>query len=236
VGIDVFDAQWALDGANIGVALDFVFPTPVQDTVHDGRIRNGKRNLGHNLYEKEYEFDFGSLAGSMRGALSDRDADVDRPVCPCAACSPVRPRVRDHIVHAPSDVDIEIEGEVERDHNPPYTRAYIHHLLHTHEMAAHTWLVMHNLAVLDAFLGGIRQVLREDGEGFAREIARFEAIYDEGILDGEEEGKGSLFWEAKRCWREVDLARGKGRLGREKTKAQLEELTTKSKDLGGGLS
>jgi hypothetical protein len=235
VGVDVFDAQWALNAANIGVALDFVFPAPVRyTTVRDGRIRNSRKNLGHNLYDKAYEFDFGSLAESMRGALSDRAADVDRPVCPCAACSPVRPRVRYHIVHAPSDVVMEME-EVETDYNPPYTRAYIHHLLHTHEMAAHTWLVMHNLAVLDTFLGSVRQVLRQKIEGFEGEVARFEGIYDEGTFDEEGEGKGSLFWEAKKCWREVDLARGKGRLGREKAKMKSDELATASKDLGGGF-
>ncbi|KAG2021374.1 hypothetical protein CC2G_006619 [Coprinopsis cinerea AmutBmut pab1-1] len=41
-------------------------------------------------------------------------------------------------------------------YNPPHTRAYIHHLLHTHEMSAHALLVSHNLAVVEAFLRGIR--------------------------------------------------------------------------------
>jgi Queuine tRNA-ribosyltransferase len=226
VGIDVFDARWALDAANVGVALDFVFPIPVPDTVHMGKMRNGKRDLGHNLYEKEYEFDFESLAGSMRGALSaDVQPDVDKPVCTCAACSPVRPHARNRIVHAPSDVVNDRESQFEGVYNPPYTRAYIHHLLHTHEMAAHTWLMMHNLAVLDAFLGGVRTLLREDRDSFTREVARFEGMYHEGICDGhagdtEDEGEGGLFGEARNCWKEVELARGKGRLAREKAKVE----------------
>ena len=230
VGIDVFDAQWALDIANIGVALDFVFPASLSDTARVGQVRNDKRDLGHNLYQKEYEFDFGSLAGSLRGALS-AEADPDHQlVCPCAACSPVRPRSVDQIVHAPSDLKMKTdsEGEPEVGYNPPYTRAYIHHLLRTHEMAAHAWLVMHNLSVLDAFLGGVRRVLGEDPEGFAREVAAFERVYDEGVSDGRG-GEGGLFEEARRCWKEVELARGKGRLGREKLKEQY--LVTQS-DVG----
>ena len=44
---------------------------------------------------------------------------------------------------------------------PPrhFSRAYLHHLLHTHEMSAHTFLAAHNLAVLDAFFAGIRSTL-----------------------------------------------------------------------------
>lgn len=235
VGIDIFDARWALDAANIGVGLDFVFPAlPIPHTAHVpvGNVRNGKRDLGHNFYDEKYEFDFGCLAGSMRGAALalevDVEADVDRPVCPCAACSPVRPRAKDRLVHDLSGVEddtnteneneLEGEGEGEAWYNPPYTRAYIHHLLHTHEMVAHAWLVMHNLTVLDAFLGGVRRVLKEEGrEGFVREMERFEGVYDEGMCGGPEEG---LFEEARRCWREVELVRGKGRLRRERAKKE----------------
>ena len=225
VGIDVFDARWALDVANVGVALDFVFPAPVPEAVRTGKARNDKMDLGHNLYQKEYEFDFGSLAGSLRGALS-AEADTDQLVCPCAACSPVRPRTVDRLVHAPSDMENDNASELETCYNPPYTRAYIHHLLHTHEMAAHAWLVMHNLAVLDAFLGGVRRVLKEDADGFAREVSTFEQVYDEGISDGRG-GEGGLFAEARRCWQEVEFARGKGRLGREKVKGE-EQLVLQS--------
>jgi queuine tRNA-ribosyltransferase len=89
-------------------------------------------------------------------------------------------------------------------------------------MSAHAFLVMHNLAVLDAFFVGVRSVLHRDAQGvsreegaspshshFSREIERFVEEYDEelAVLD-----------EAKVMWSEVDLARGKGRLAREREK------------------
>ena len=137
VGIDVFDAKWVLDVAQIGVALDFVFPALVPHTAHVGKARNDRRDLGHNFYQKEYEFDFGSLAGSPRGALSV-EADTNQLVCLFAACSPVRLRTVDQIVHALSVLKNESESEPEVGYNPLYMRGYIHHLglLHTHEMAA----------------------------------------------------------------------------------------------------
>jgi len=60
----------------------------------------------------------------------------------------------------------------------PYTRAYVHHLLHTHEMSAHTLLALHNLAVLDTFFAGVRRVLSEQPERFSEEITRFGKTYD----------------------------------------------------------
>ncbi|EGO03316.1 hypothetical protein SERLA73DRAFT_174759, partial [Serpula lacrymans var. lacrymans S7.3] len=105
---------------------------------------------------------------------------------------------------------------------PPYTRAYLHHLLHTHEMSAHTLLAAHNLTVLDAFFRGVRKVIGKDSGGditgsvsadtgavFAQEVERFEKTYDEST---------SLLDEAREDWRDVDLARGRGRLAREREK------------------
>jgi len=93
----------------------------------------------------------------------------------------------------------------------PYTRAYMHHLLHTHEMSAHTLLTLHNLAVLDTFFAGVRRVLSEQAEAFSHEVTRFEQIYD---------GKLGVLAEAREVWTEVSLARGKGRLAREREKLQ----------------
>ncbi|KAH9077729.1 hypothetical protein EDB83DRAFT_1508911 [Lactarius deliciosus] len=54
-------------------------------------------------------------------------------------------------------------------HTPiPYARAYVHHLLHTHEMSAHTLLALHNLAVLDTFFAGARRVLSERSRGSSK--------------------------------------------------------------------
>jgi len=103
-------------------------------------------------------------------------------------------------------------------HTPvPYTRAYVHHLLHTHEMAAHTLLALHNLAVLDAFFAGVRRVLSEQPEAFSQEITRFEQIYDEKL---------GVLAEARKTWTEVSLARGKGRLAREREKLKQDALGT----------
>jgi len=85
----------------------------------------------------------------------------------------------------------------------------MHHLLHTHEMLAHTLLVAHNLSVLNAFFAGIRDVLsRGDGlTTFRAEMERFCKTYDETLV---------VFEEARQDWMEVDRARGKGHLSREK--------------------
>ncbi|KAJ7078914.1 tRNA-guanine(15) transglycosylase-like protein [Mycena belliarum] len=179
VGIDVFDAKWAQDAAHVGVALDFVFPVP--------ETAAPRRDLGHNLYRVQYAHDFAPFADTA-------------PACPCGACAPVAPpTVISHSVldvHAPSAV-------------PPasYTRAYVHHLLHTHEMSAHALLVMHNLAVFDAFFAGVRAVL-ERGDDFSTAVDRFLAAHDETL---------AVVAEARTMWRDVDVARGKGRLARERS-------------------
>ena len=104
-------------------------------------------------------------------------------------------------------------------------------------MSAHALLAAHNLAVVDAFFAGIRAVLSRsdaarsadggamdaDGAGvvdvdgadgvdgglglFEAEVKAFEEAYDPRM---------SVLVEAEACWRAVDVARGKGRLGREK--------------------
>lgn len=71
---------------------------------------------------------------------------------------------------------------------------------------------MHNLTVLSAFLEGIRDVLScgiTERSEIAKEVERFEQTYDEELL---------LWDEAEKMWLEVEHARGKGRLAREKEK------------------
>jgi queuine tRNA-ribosyltransferase len=85
-------------------------------------------------------------------------------------------------------------------------------------MSAHTLLTLHNLAVLDAFFAGVRRVLAErPPEAFSEEIARFEQSYD---------GKLGVLAEARKDWTAVTLARGKGRMAREREKQQQETLGT----------
>ncbi|KDR82278.1 hypothetical protein GALMADRAFT_276768 [Galerina marginata CBS 339.88] len=210
VGIDLFDGHWAQRAADVGVALDFEFPV---------RTTSGsKRDIGHNLYDERYTLDFGPLADSFLGALAQVDSK-STPVCPCAACSPVSsPNRIFHGVDTP-----EFSGESARDsdagpiYRPSYTRAYIHHLLHTHEMSAHSFLAMHNLEVLDAFFAGIRAVIAERPDTWSEEVLKFCEKYDEELV---------VFDSAKISWKEVELARGKGRLAREKSKQEETTLGT----------
>jgi queuine tRNA-ribosyltransferase len=203
VGIDLFDAHWAQRAADIGVALDFVFPAPTTGGVSDA----APREIGHNFYDKQYSHDFSSFADTLRSCSAEQDDK--RPSCVCMACAPSRPS--EPLKHSRLD-------EVPPLHPPvPYTRAYMHHLLHTHEMAAHTLLTLHNLAVLDTFFAGVRRVLSEQPEIFSQEITRFEQIYD---------GKLGVLAEARKTWTEVSLARGKGRMAREREKLKQDTLGT----------
>ncbi|KAI0252832.1 tRNA-guanine(15) transglycosylase-like protein [Lactifluus subvellereus] len=189
VGIDLFDAHWAQRAADVGVALDFVFPTP---HVAAPDAAAAPREIGHNLYDRRYSHDFSSFADALR-SCSAQQGDT-RPPCPCMACAPSRPSPP--LKH--SSVD-----EAPPMHPPvPYTRAYMHHLLHTHEMSAHTLLTLHNLAVLDAFFASVRRVLSEQAETFSHEVTRFEQIYD---------GRLGVLAEARKDWTEGRLARERER-------------------------
>ena len=221
VGVDMFDAQWAQRAADIGVALDFEFPVRHQPTTEK------KREVGHNLYDESFALDFGTLADSFQGVTpayisaatgsSNASSLGDIFVCPCAACSPATPSQRIYHGVDNSEFTSDASSSVPSP-QPHYTRAYIHHLLHTHEMGAHSFLVMHNLEVLEKFFEGVRGVI-EGSESAARsssskgmtlwdeEVKTFAQAYDE---------PAALFGRARESWRKVDLARGKGRLAREK--------------------
>ncbi|KAG6906713.1 hypothetical protein DXG01_012455 [Tephrocybe rancida] len=210
VGIDIVEARWAVDAASHGIALDFAFPV-----TQDGAEGQKKKELGHNLYDVRYRLDFARLAEAFRAA--SEPAEGGTRVCPCIACSPVQPPQR--IVHGsdPSEAGgaNSHNGGQEKEYNPPSTRAYLHHLLHTHEMSAHALLVAHNLAVVDALLTGVRNTLDAVGrDGFAAEVRRFQTAYSE---------EGAVEQEARFMWAEVERARGKGRLAREKEKEQLKD-------------
>ncbi|PPQ68233.1 hypothetical protein CVT24_005041 [Panaeolus cyanescens] len=224
IGIDMFSAECAQNAANVGVAFDFAFP------VRGGEVVGEKKQLGHNLYDTKYAFDFIPFADSFRGELPPDTNGVQQtvvdetlPVCPCMACSPFTPPSRlYHGVDTP-DHSLAEEQFTHPDgsslYQPPFTRAYLHHLLHTHEMSAHALLAMHNLEVFESFFKGIREVIaanegREDGEKrWNVEVQRFKDTYDDNLRVVEEASVG---------WKEVDLARGKGRLAREKEEVVAE--------------
>ena len=213
VGVDVFDGGWAQRAADNGIGLDFTFP--VREAKTGDEL---KRDIAHDFYDAKYVFDFGTISDCFRGAFvgsMDGKVQDERPICPCATCSPLTPQHQ--ISHGVDTPEYTRSNPIPGDGRaqPHHTRAYIHHLLHTHEMSAHTLLVMHNLAVLSHFFEGIRGVIeslssgqRPEG-GWAEEVQKFHDTYDMGR---------GLFVQAKKRWREVDLARGKGRLAREKAK------------------
>lgn len=223
IGIDMFSAECVQSAANFGVALDFEFPVREEPTE--------KKQLGHNLYDTKYAFDFKPFADSFRGTLPpDTDrvtpivTDESLPICPCPACSPFTPPSR--LYHGVDTPDHSLaqeqfaEPDGSRLYQPPFTRAYVHHLLHTHEMSAHALLAMHNLEVFESFFKGIRKVIAADEEHpdeekrWKLEVERFKATYD---------GDLKVIDEARVDWKEVDLARGKGRLSREKEKEVVVE-------------
>ena len=81
------------------------------------------------------------------------------------------------------------------------TRAYVHHLLHTHEMTSHVLLAMHNTCVVAHFLHGVRASLVAGT--FESDKRAFEAVYEEHL---------ACLEEARREWGKVAQERGKGRL------------------------
>ncbi|CAE6433261.1 unnamed protein product [Rhizoctonia solani] len=196
-GVDLIDSALAIRCASAGVALDFVFPVVGE---HPGE----KLDVGHNLYDSRYEQQFIGLSDNFTDASSNAESS-DKPICYCSACSPVWET--QPIEH--SKIDELNPSEEGPRYGPPYTRAYIHHLLHTHEMSAHTLLAFHNLAVVEAMMTGARSAI-ENGI-FEKELRVFEARYDGGMR---------TLREAEKAWRGVDRARGKGRLAREKAEKE----------------
>lgn len=219
VGVDVVDAEWAIRLGGIGVGLDFAFPVP---SIADEGEK--PKEIGHNLYSTTYTHDFTPVASSFTSSL---ESEAGKAVCPCMSCSPRSFEGDAELIRHGVDSDLWITGEATSanpptsdatgtqqitntpTYNPPHTRAYIHHLLHTHEMSAHALLVSHNLAIVEAFLRGIRSTLQSTPDNFEKQVARFMEVYAE---------PRELVDSAAKEWKTVDVARGKGRLGREKEK------------------
>jgi len=233
-GMDLFDSRWAVDLATFGVALDFTFPVPSLPTGPPlTRTRdNRKADIGHNLYNGKYATEFNRLSTlfldgqSKSSVLNSTSAVVtEQRWCPCTACSPTSPRIQ--LKHSQADEHVP-DPSVPLEYQPAHTRAYIHHLLHTHEMSAHSLLTMHNLCVVDRFFADIRDVLGRYGvDKFTEEVQKFRDWYDDDEAAGDytqhsaEAGEivgGIMGREAKNDWASVDKARGKGRLAREKEK------------------
>jgi hypothetical protein len=80
-------------------------------------------------------------------------------------------------------------------------------------MSSHALLASHNLTVLSTFFSSIRSHLAHSADTFEKEVKRFGEVYDY-------DGWGVLMERGRERWEEVDLARGKGRLKREKMKSK----------------
>lgn len=220
VGIDLFDVSaWSSACARRGIGFDFIFPAPKDDekeltTIGVNAPRSdGRLDIGHNFFSHGYAHDFGRIAVNfLDGQLgAAKRAALCSNVCPCIACSP------QSTAAAGASCD------------PPHTRAYIHHLLHTHEMSAYALLESHNAAVIASFFSGIRKTLStslasraDSGDGprmdvFSKEITNFIAYY--GL-------PCSILEEATREWEAVEKSRGKGSLKR----ARDAETTAKGND------
>ncbi|KAJ6607769.1 tRNA-guanine(15) transglycosylase-like protein [Mycena sp. CBHHK59/15] len=184
VGIDIFDAKWAQDAPTSAWPLTSCSQSPRMYHRPPGKE---KRDLGHNLYLAQYAHDLSSVLRLFHRWCSSSDR---------VGCGRLSLRCLCRHAHRRRNGFL-----------PPFTRAYLHHLLNTHEMSAHSLLAMHNLAVIDAFLAGIRAVLHDNGADFGAELDRFFAEYDESMR---------IFDEARTMCKDVDVARGKGRLAREK--------------------
>lgn len=101
------------------------------------------------------------------------------------------------------------------------TRAYLYHLLHTHEMTAHVLLAMHNICVMDLFMAQTRSSIKD--ETFEAKMDNFNRMYAEKL---------DCLHEAEAAWKLVHSQRGKGRLKgigqerREDVEAALAEAAT----------
>jgi queuine tRNA-ribosyltransferase len=208
-GIDLFDIVWAQQASDYGIALNFEFPVPTSHISQDEKGKGKdigsaydsasmKQQIGVNLFEDRYAEDISPL-GSL---------ETSWPCAPTPGPPPILHSVLDDQQWSPTTEPTST--------SQPFTRAYIHHLLRTHEMSSHVLLQLHNLAVADQFFKNIRGILHSAGnvgngeEKLRAEIIRFYETY---------EIPTRLYQEAKSQWKEVDTSRGKGRLKREREAA-----------------
>lgn len=108
----------------------------------------------------------------------------------------------------------------ESNEKQPTTRAYLHHLLKSHEMTAHVLLSLHNTRMMKAFMVKIRQsILNGTLEHDAR---AFHESYEETCSAAEE---------AKAMLAAVEFERGKGRMKREREKELAAQLAEQEGDM-----
>ncbi|KAH8918803.1 tRNA-guanine transglycosylase [Atractiella rhizophila] len=82
------------------------------------------------------------------------------------------------------------------------TRAYLHHLLMTHEMTGLVLLAMHNTVMMRSFMESVREEMERGEPTFTKACEEFYNVYD---------GSFKIVEQAKRDWASVERSRGKGR-------------------------
>ncbi|PVG01552.1 hypothetical protein CPB86DRAFT_727241 [Serendipita vermifera] len=213
-GFDLFDAPWVAEAADLGIALDFDFPV-VRTAA--GQSTKGEP-IGLNLFEERFADDFTTLSPSVSSWVNE----------PTFNPNP--------ILHSTVDQSQWGNQAGEMNEAPGFTKAYIHHLLHTHEMSAYALLHMHNLAVITRFFEGIRSVLEtcllsseNETQSFDRFRKEIQDFYERYSLPD------VLFDEARTRWKEVEDARGKGSLKRERDIiSQTENIDSSAMESGIG--
>ncbi|THU80487.1 hypothetical protein K435DRAFT_785436 [Dendrothele bispora CBS 962.96] len=250
LGYNLYDTRYRMDFSSVGA------PSPSS---------SDSRSVGCGWK--------GAAEQSQESQQNSQEGDYhENEICLCPTCSPLPPD-QDRLsekgggIISHSVVDRESSGFStalasdskalrQPPYRPPYTRAYVHHLLHTHEMSAHTLLVMHNLEVWRRFWEDVRRVLsgvEDGGEGrnsknsagekgkvteenlkkFREEVGRFRRVYGGGGSEGVKVGQEmtDLVEEAREMWKQVDVLRGKGRLARER-----EKETKASREVSAGVA
>ncbi|CED84657.1 trna-guanine transglycosylase [Phaffia rhodozyma] len=180
-GWDLFDYTPAEEAAEAGVAFSFEFPVPTETESTE------PEDIGINLYDPRFEFDFTPLKPTGKKTLVSHPTFDQNPIQHCPL----------------SKID------VEKDTQPAFTKAYIHHLLLTHEMLSNLLIATHNNAHLDAFFSSIRHLLSgPDGPArFAAEKARFFSHYAQTTEELEQGWQGRAG---------VKFVRGKGSMGKDR--------------------
>ncbi|KAI5477190.1 hypothetical protein MNV49_006634 [Pseudohyphozyma bogoriensis] len=108
----------------------------------------------------------------------------------------------------------------------PPTRAYVHHLLQTHELTAHVILAIHNTLVMHNFFASIRTLLASStSDVFEKEVEKFFEAYAECTpFSG---GNYECMEEAKVELDRIDELRGKGSLAEKRKADRLEETAAR---------
>lgn len=214
--MDLFDLSLAEAATEAGVALTFDFALPPSSSSDPASASSASTDsIGLNLYDARYRLDLEpipSLPGTRSLASHPRYPDAP-------------------LLHSPGTSGL--TPEEGRD-EPPFSKAYIHHLLKTHEFVpsstlsspllpcfhpcfwhrrilASVLLQSHNIAHLSRLFEIIRESLLSSPPTFAARAAAFRARYPD------ERATEALFAQGWVARRKVEGMRGKGSMGKDRS-------------------